>query len=52
MKATISLAALAAVCLGAGSASADAIEDFYKDKQVTLVVGYETGGGYDSYAAR
>jgi tripartite-type tricarboxylate transporter receptor subunit TctC len=30
--------------------SADAQEDFYKGKQITLVVGYGTGGGYDVYA--
>lgn len=30
-------------------ASADPIEDFYKDRQVRLVIGSNTGGGYDSY---
>jgi tripartite-type tricarboxylate transporter receptor subunit TctC len=30
--------------------SADAQEDFYKGKQISLVVGYGTGGGYDVYA--
>jgi tripartite-type tricarboxylate transporter receptor subunit TctC len=49
MNSSITFAALAAVCL-ATPASADAIEDFYKDKQIQLIVGYETGGGYDSYA--
>jgi len=29
---------------------ADALRDFYRDKQVNLLIGYETGGGYDSYA--
>jgi tripartite-type tricarboxylate transporter receptor subunit TctC len=29
---------------------ADAVSDFYKGKQVTLIVGYGTGGGYDVYA--
>ena len=28
---------------------ADAVADFYKDKQLTIVVGYGTGGGYDTY---
>jgi tripartite-type tricarboxylate transporter receptor subunit TctC len=32
------------------SAGADSIGDFYKDKQVKVVVGYGTGGGYDVYA--
>jgi tripartite-type tricarboxylate transporter receptor subunit TctC len=30
--------------------SAEAQEDFYKGKQINLVVGYGTGGGYDVYA--
>jgi tripartite-type tricarboxylate transporter receptor subunit TctC len=30
--------------------SAEAQEDFYKGKQVNLIVGYGTGGGYDVYA--
>jgi hypothetical protein len=33
-----------------GPASADTVPDFYRGKQVTLVVGYGTGGGYDVYA--
>jgi tripartite-type tricarboxylate transporter receptor subunit TctC len=32
------------------AAPAAAQEDFYKGKQVTLIVGYGTGGGYDVYA--
>ena len=31
-------------------ASADAIADFYSGKQISLVIGYGTGGGYDLYA--
>jgi len=34
----------------AGAASADAVEDFYKGKRVSMFVGSETGGGYDAYA--
>jgi tripartite-type tricarboxylate transporter receptor subunit TctC len=30
--------------------SAEAQEDFYKGKQISLIVGYGTGGGYDVYA--
>ncbi|MFN3889539.1 MAG: Bug family tripartite tricarboxylate transporter substrate binding protein [Beijerinckiaceae bacterium] len=33
-----------------GVARADAVEDFYKGRQVNLIVGSGTGGGYDSYA--
>ena len=32
------------------AARADAVEDFYKGRQVNLIVGSGTGGGYDSYA--
>ena len=32
------------------SAQADAIEDFYKGKTLTVIVGYSPGGGYDTYA--
>jgi tripartite-type tricarboxylate transporter receptor subunit TctC len=31
-------------------ASADAIADFYGGKQINLIIGYGTGGGYDLYA--
>jgi tripartite-type tricarboxylate transporter receptor subunit TctC len=31
-------------------AHADAVEDFYKDRMVTLIAGYSSGGGFDLYA--
>ena len=34
----------------AGPVLADATEEFYKTKTVTLVVGYSAGGGFDLYA--
>jgi tripartite-type tricarboxylate transporter receptor subunit TctC len=43
-------AALAMMVLGAAHAQADAVADFYRGKQVHLIVGYGTGGGYDVYA--
>ena len=43
-------AALAVALLATAQAQADAVSDFYKGKQVNLVVGYGTGGGYDVYA--
>jgi tripartite-type tricarboxylate transporter receptor subunit TctC len=43
-------AALAVGLLAAAQAQADEVSDFYKGKQVNLVVGYGTGGGYDIYA--
>jgi tripartite-type tricarboxylate transporter receptor subunit TctC len=36
--------------LAAPQARADAVEDFYKGKQITLIVSYGPGGGYDVYA--
>jgi tripartite-type tricarboxylate transporter receptor subunit TctC len=41
--------AIAAVC-AAGPACADAVADFYRGKQINLIVGYGPGGGYDVYA--
>jgi tripartite-type tricarboxylate transporter receptor subunit TctC len=36
--------------LTSAQAIADPVEDFYRGKRVTLVIGYGTGGGYDTYA--
>ena len=46
------LAALCVVFFGvfAGTARADDVADFYRGKQVQIVVGYGAGGGYDLYA--
>ena len=38
------------LCALSAPAQADAVSDFYKGKQLTLIVGYGTGGGYDVYA--
>jgi tripartite-type tricarboxylate transporter receptor subunit TctC len=47
-------AVLAALLIAAGSAGPAAaqksVEDFYKGKQINLVIGYSPGGGYDLYA--
>ena len=40
---------LAALVLAAPVASADPVADFYRGRQVSLIVGYGTGGGYDVY---
>src|SRR5688500_6150156 len=40
----------AIVAMAAPQARADAVEDFYKGKQITLLVSYGPGGGYDVYA--
>ena len=44
--AALALAFTAAVA----PAKADAVTDFYKGKNIQLVVGYGPGGGYDIYA--
>src|SRR5688500_14995601 len=31
-------------------AAADSVADFYRDQTITLLVGSNTGGGYDAYA--
>src|ERR1044071_7142004 len=47
----IRLVAAAFACLLGGAAAAqDAVESFYKGKQIAMVVGSSAGGGYDTYA--
>lgn len=42
--------ALASTAMNAGGAAAqDAVADFYKGKQVDLIIATPTGGGYDAY---
>jgi tripartite-type tricarboxylate transporter receptor subunit TctC len=38
-----------AIVVAASSARAESVEDFYRGKNVTLVIGYSVGGGYDLY---
>jgi tripartite-type tricarboxylate transporter receptor subunit TctC len=45
----LSLSLLVALPVWEGTARADAIEDFYKGRQVKLVIGSNTGGAYDIY---
>jgi tripartite-type tricarboxylate transporter receptor subunit TctC len=35
--------------LASAPAHADSVEDFYKGKSISLVIGYSVGGGYDLY---
>ena len=35
--------------MAVGTARAESVEDFYRGKNVTLVIGYSVGGGYDLY---
>lgn len=48
MRSSAALGLFAAGALLATSVQAQ--EDFYKGKQISLIVGYGTGGGYDVYA--
>jgi tripartite-type tricarboxylate transporter receptor subunit TctC len=50
VAATLALTLTASLTLAARVARADAVADFYKGKQVNLIVGYGPGGGYDIYA--
>lgn len=46
----LSLAAAFGLAAALNVASAEAAEDFYKGKRLTIVVGFTPGGGYDAYA--
>jgi tripartite-type tricarboxylate transporter receptor subunit TctC len=43
------IATLLGLALAACGARADTAADFYRGKQISLIVGYGTGGGYDVY---
>jgi len=49
-RAALALMALAGLGLGPQQAAAQSQEEFYKGKNVRIVVGYGPGGGYDIYA--
>ena len=44
------IGAFAALAAFAGLAGADGVADFYKGRDVSLIIGYSVGGGYDAYA--
>ncbi|MYZ47552.1 Bug family tripartite tricarboxylate transporter substrate binding protein [Propylenella binzhouense] len=44
------LCGAALLAAGATSASGQGIEDFYKGRDLTVLIGYAPGGGYDAYA--
>src|SRR5262252_7502162 len=50
MREGVAAAALMVAALVASQARADAVADFYRGKQINLIVGYGPGGGYDVYA--
>lgn len=49
-KRTLPLAMAAAAGFAAGPALAAGIADYYKDKTITILIGYGPGGTYDKYA--
>jgi tripartite-type tricarboxylate transporter receptor subunit TctC len=44
------LAAILAALLSAGAARADEVADFYRGRTLTLIAGFNVGGGADAYA--
>jgi len=46
----LAASALACVLSTASLAAQDAVEQFYKGKQISVIVGSSSGGGYDTYA--
>jgi tripartite-type tricarboxylate transporter receptor subunit TctC len=50
MRLSLACALTASVLFCQGARAQDAIADFYRGKQITLVVGSSSGGGYDLYA--
>jgi len=50
MRKGVAAAALMLAALAASQARADTVADFYRGKQINLIVGYGPGGGYDVYA--
>ena len=46
----VALMAMSLMATSAGLAQAQTVAEFYKDKQVSLVVGFNPGGGFDTYA--
>ena len=47
---TMAYGLLASLWLSAASVPAQAAEDFYKDKQIRIIVGIDAGGTFDTYA--
>ncbi len=43
-------AAAALLMLAGLAAAADSVEDFYKGRNLSLIIGYSVSGGYDAYA--
>jgi tripartite-type tricarboxylate transporter receptor subunit TctC len=50
MKKLIYGACIGALFAIANSAQAQSVAEFYKDRTISITVGYGAGGGYDVYA--
>lgn len=50
IKRTLPIAVIAAAGLGATPALSASVADYYKNKTVTILIGYGPGGTYDKYA--
>src|SRR6516165_1537538 len=46
----IILAIFGATLWPGAPAKADSVEDFYRGKTISMIIGYSVGGGYDLYA--
>jgi tripartite-type tricarboxylate transporter receptor subunit TctC len=49
MSARLALFVIAALAIVAGAARADAVEDFYKGRTISVYIASGPGGGYDAY---
>jgi tripartite-type tricarboxylate transporter receptor subunit TctC len=47
-RSMISVALATALMAGAPAAQADAVADYYKGKNLKILIGYGAGGGYDT----
>src|SRR5262249_57821972 len=50
MRPRVAAVSMLALALCGAAAWADPVEDFYRGRTVTLVIGYSVAGGYDTYA--
>jgi len=50
LRGAIALVALCLAALTSANAQSDSVEAFYRGRNVTILVGYPPGGGYDLYA--
>jgi tripartite-type tricarboxylate transporter receptor subunit TctC len=50
MRAGLAASLIAVTLALCGHVRADPVEDFYHGRNVTLIIGYSVGGGYDTYA--